>query len=85
MSRVTRPTPPDEPILIEVVEYNIDGGIGLDDQQASIRVDVMWRIVQPGTPVTFWMHNLDRIPDVHGVYEWSQANATGPKLITSGT
>lgn len=55
---------PDEPVLLEIVEYTVDGDL------AGVRCHCLFKIV--GTNTTFWLRDLDWWPDVQAQYWWSK-------------
>lgn len=60
---------PETPVLVEVAEYIMEGSLGAyPGTSDEMYVHVMWRLVQPGTPVFFWTGNLDWIPDTKARY-----------------
>lgn len=55
---------PDEPVLIEIVEYQIDSDLD------GIHCHCLFSIVDTNT--TFWIRNLDWMPEINVQYWWSK-------------
>jgi hypothetical protein len=57
-------TPPDNPTLVQIVRYEVDGDLN------GVLCHVQWQIL--GTTTTFWTRNLDWFPNVKARYWWSK-------------
>ena len=57
---------------VRVQELQIDGDIGaLYPDPQPIRCHILWRVDTPNIEQVFWTRNLDWMPDLNAIYEYT--------------